>query len=62
MRKSVAKLCSELPDMQLEPDTLVVENIHKVVLRAKVIALRMDTVEAEYKARIEELEKQDPIA
>jgi hypothetical protein len=36
------------------------ENIQKVVLRAKVIALMMDIVEIEYKARTEELEKRDP--
>jgi hypothetical protein len=36
------------------------ENVQKVVLRAKEIALRMDIVETKYKARIEELEKQDP--
>ena len=29
-------------------------------MHAKAIALRMDTVETEYKAKIEELEKQDP--
>ena len=29
-------------------------------MRAKAIVLRMDTVETRYKAKIEELEKQDP--
>lgn len=61
MRKSVVELCSELLDMQLEPDALVMENVQKVVLRAKAITLRMETVETQYKARIEELEKRDPI-
>ena len=40
--------CLELPDMQLEP------------VRSQALAVRMDVVEAEYKARIEELEKRDP--
>lgn len=57
IRKSVVELCSELPYMQLEPNAPVVENVEKVIMRAKAIALRMDTVEIEYKARIEELEK-----
>ena len=54
-------LCSEIPEMQLEPNAPVLENVQKVVLRTKAIALRMDIVETEYKARIEELEKRDPI-
>ena len=57
MRKFVAQLCSELSDMQLEPDATVMENVHKVVVHAKAIALRMDTMEIESKAKIEELEK-----
>ena len=57
MRKVVANLCSELPYMQLEADALVMENVQKVVVRVKAIALRMDIVETKYKARIEELEK-----
>lgn len=60
MRKSVAELCSELLDMQLEDDASVIDNLQKVVLRTKALAVRMDTVEVEYKARIEELEKRDP--
>jgi hypothetical protein len=60
MRKSMAKLCSELPDMQLEPDAPIMENVQKVIVHAKAKAFRMDTVETEYKARIKELEKQDP--
>ena len=55
------ELCSELPDMQLEPDASILDNVQKVVLRAQALAVRMDTVEAEYKARIEELEKWDLI-
>ena len=57
MRKVVVELCSKLPDMQLEVDTSVIDNVQKVVVRAKAIALKMDTVEIEYKSRIEELEK-----
>ena len=53
----MAELCSELPDMQLEPDAPIMENVQKVVLCAKAIALGMDTVETQYKVRIEELEK-----
>lgn len=56
------ELCSELPDMQVEPEAAILENVRKVVVRAKAIALIMDTVETEYKARIEELEKRDPNA
>lgn len=41
----MVELCSELLDMQLEPDALVMENVQKVVLRAKAITLRMETVE-----------------
>ena len=57
MRKVVAELCSEFLDMQLDPDAPVMENIQKVVVCTKAIALRMDIVKTEYKARIEELEK-----
>ena len=46
--------------MQVEPEGPILENVRKVVVHPKAIALRMDTVETEYKARIEELEKQDP--
>ena len=53
------ELCSELLDMQLEPDTSILDNVHKVVVHAQALAFRMDTVKAEYKARIEELEKRD---
>ena len=60
MRKFVAELCSKLPDMQLEVNASVIDNVQKVVLRTKAIALRMDTVETEYKDKIKELEKRDP--
>jgi hypothetical protein len=46
--------------MQVELEGPILENVRKAIMRAKAIALRMDTVETEYKARIEELEKQDP--
>ena len=60
MRKSVAELCSELPDMQLEPDAPIIENVQKVIVLTKGITLRIETMETEYKDRIEELEKRDP--
>ena len=56
----MAELCSELQEMQLDPDAPIMENVQKVVLRAKAIAPRVDTVETEYKVRTEELEKRDP--
>ena len=56
----MAELCSELPDMQVEPKGPIRENVRKLVVRAKAIVLRLDIVEIEYKARIEELEKWDP--
>ena len=62
MRKSVVELCYEFPYMQLEPDGPIIENVWKVIVCTKAIALRMDTVETEYKAIIEELEKRDPTA
>ena len=57
MRRSAVELCSELPDMQPELDAFVIDNVHKVVVCTQALAVRMDTVEAEYKAKIEELEK-----
>ena len=62
MRKSMAELCSKLPDMQLELDGPIIENVQKVIVHAEAIALRMDIVETECKARIEELKKWDPTA
>ena len=61
MRKSMVELCFELPDMQLEGDASVIDNVYKVVLCEKALVVRMDIVEEEYKVRIEELEKRDPI-
>ena len=58
----MVELCSELPNMQVEPDGPILENVWKVIMHAKAIALKMDTVETKYKAQIEELEKQDPTA
>ena len=59
MRRSMVELCSTLPNMQLEPDASIIENVQKVVVCAQVIVVRMDMVEAKYKAKIEELEKRD---
>lgn len=53
-------LCLELPDMQLEPKASILDNLLKAVVHAQALAVRMDTVEVEYKAKIEELEKRDP--
>jgi len=60
LKRVVVKLCSELPDMQLEPDASVLENVQKVVVCAQALAVKMDAVEEKYKARTEELEKRDP--
>ena len=46
--------------MQLKPNASILDHVQKGVVRAQALAVRMDTVEAEYKARIEELDKQDP--
>ena len=50
IRKTIAKLCSELPNMQVELEGPILENAWKVVIRTKEITLRMDIVEMEYKA------------
>lgn len=60
LKKDVAELCAKLPDMQLEPKASILDNVQKVVVRAQALAVRMDTVEVEYKAKIMELEKRDP--
>ena len=52
LKRAIVELCSELLDMQLEPDASVLENVQKVVVRTQALAIRMDTVEAEYKAKI----------
>ena len=44
----------------MEPDASVLENVQKVVVHTQALVVGMDTVEAKYKARIEELEKRDP--
>ena len=46
MKRVVAELCSELPDMQLEPDASILENVKKVLVHAQALAVRMDAVEA----------------
>ena len=60
MKRYVAELYSELLDMQLEPDASILENVHKVVVRAQALVVKMDIVEAEYKDRIKDLENRDP--
>lgn len=45
--------------MQLDDDASIMDNVQKVVLRAKALAVIMDIVEVEYKAQIDELEKKD---
>jgi urease gamma subunit len=57
LKRVVVELCSELPDMQLEADASILDNIQKVVVRTQELVVRMDRVEDEYKAMIEELEK-----
>ena len=53
------ELCLELPDMQLEPEASILDNVQKVVVCTQALAIRIDTVEVEYKANIAELEKRD---
>lgn len=60
MKKVIAELCLELPDMQLEPEASILDNVQKVVMHSQALAVRMDTFEVEYKAKIAELEKRDP--
>lgn len=60
LKRVVVELCSELPDMQLELNASILENVQKVVVCSQALVVRMDVVEAEYKAKIEELEKRDP--
>lgn len=59
MKRSMTELCSELPHMHIEPEASILENIQKLVMRTQALALKMDTMEDEYKARIKELEKWD---
>ena len=60
LKRVVVELCLELLDMQLKPDTSFLDNVQKVVVRAQELAVTMDTVEAEYNPKIEELEEWDP--
>ena len=60
LKRVVVELCSKLLDMQLDPEASILDNVQKVVVRAKELAVRMDTIKDEYKARIEEQEKRDP--
>ena len=46
--------------MQLESKDSILDNVQKVIVRTQALAIRMDMVEAEYKAKIAELEKRDP--
>ena len=62
LKKVITELCLELPNMQLELEASILDNVQKVVVRAQALAIRMDTVEVEYKAKIAELEKRDPSA
>ena len=62
LKKAIAKLCLELPNMQLEPEASILDNVQKVVVRAQALVVTMDIVETEYKAKIVELEKRDPSA
>ena len=34
LKRVVVELCLELPDMQLEPDTSILDNVQKVIVRA----------------------------
>lgn len=45
--------------MKLEPEASILDNVQKVVVHAQALEVRMDTVEAKYKAKIVELEKRD---
>ena len=60
LKKVIVELCLELPDMQLDPEASILDNVQKVVVCAQVLAVRMDMVETEYKAKIVELEQRDP--
>ena len=60
LKKVVVELCLELSDMKLEPEASILDNVQKVVVRAKALAIRMDMIKIEYKAKIIELEQRDP--
>lgn len=57
LKRVVVELYSELSNMQLEPEASILDNVQKVIVRAQALVVQMDTTEAKYKARIEELEK-----
>ena len=59
LKKAIAKFCLELLDMQLEPEASILDNVQKVVVCTQALAIIMDTVKTEYKAKIAELEKRD---
>lgn len=46
--------------MQLEPEASILDNVQKVIVHAQALVVKMDTVEAVYKAKIAELEKRAP--
>lgn len=60
LKRDIVELYLEPFNMQLELEASSLDNVQKVVVHAQELAVRMDTVKAEYKARIEELEKRDP--
>lgn len=62
LKKVITELCLELPNMQLEPEASILDNVQKLVVCTQALAVKMDTVEAEYKAKIMELERRDPSA
>ena len=59
LKRVVVELCSKLPDIKLETDTSILDNVQKVVVHAQALVVRMGIVEAEYKAKIEDMEKRD---
>ena len=62
LKKVIVELCLELLDMQLEPKASILDNVQKVVVHTQALAIIMDMVETEYKAKIAELEQRDPSA
>lgn len=57
LKKVIVELFFELQDMQLEPEASILDNVQKVVVCTQALEIRMDMVEAKYKAKIVELEK-----
>ena len=60
LKKFIVELCLKLSDMQLELEASILDNVQKVVVCSKALAIRMDTIKTEYKAKIMELEQRDP--